>query len=154
MQSIQMNHKQQGFTLIELMIVVAIIGILAAIAIPQYQDYIARSQMNRVYSEISALKTAAEEKLMRGQTLSGNSLSSLGFTGSNLVSTGSNTKVTGGSGATPSIQAELGQNASAAVTGAVIKLERSADGSWSCTVPTTPGSGTGWDSSFIPTNCQ
>src|SRR5690554_4154568 len=67
MQKIQMNKGQQGFTLIELMIVVAIIGILAAIAIPQYQDYIARSQVSRVVGEVSSVKTQAEDLLMRGQ---------------------------------------------------------------------------------------
>src|SRR5690554_5873466 len=85
MQKIQMNKGQQGFTLIELMIVVAIIGILAAIAIPQYQDYIARSQVTRVVGEISALKTSAEEQLMRGQEVSGTADDALGFAGSDLL---------------------------------------------------------------------
>src|SRR5690554_7437879 len=84
MQKIQMNKGQQGFTLIELMIVVAIIGILAAVAIPQYQDYIARSQVTRVVGEISALKTSAEEKLMRGELPSG-TRTNVGFSGSDLL---------------------------------------------------------------------
>jgi len=53
--------KQQGFTLIELMIVVAIIGILAAIAIPAYQDYTQRAQMGEAFTVVSGAKTAIAE---------------------------------------------------------------------------------------------
>ena len=49
--------KQQGFTLIELMIAVAIIGILAAVAIPQYQDYTARAQVSEAVTLLGGLKT-------------------------------------------------------------------------------------------------
>lgn len=61
-----MNTAQKGFTLIELMIVIAIIGILAAIAIPAYQSYIAKSQVSAGLAEISPAKTNAEAKLAEG----------------------------------------------------------------------------------------
>jgi len=61
--------KQQGFTLIELMIVVAIIGILAAIAIPSYQDYIKRSKVTEMINVAAAAKTSISEYFITNQQL-------------------------------------------------------------------------------------
>ena len=63
-----MKHLQKGFTLIELMIVVAIIGILAAVALPAYQDYTVRAKMSEVILAMSACRTSITEIYQTGGT--------------------------------------------------------------------------------------
>ena len=60
------KRLQQGFTLIELMIVVAIIGILAAVALPAYQDYTIRAKMSEVILALSACRTSITEVYQSG----------------------------------------------------------------------------------------
>jgi len=138
MQKIQMNKGQQGFTLIELMIVVAIIGILAAIAIPQYQDYIARSQVSRVMSETGSIRTAIENCMMNGIAEAN---CNYGWTTSNLLGA---EDLQGGAGAgldatidldnnTANLTAHFGGNASAAISGETLEWNRNNSGQWTCT---------------------
>src|SRR5262245_5447767 len=66
-----MRKIQQGFTLIELMIVVAIIGILAAVALPAYQDYTVRAKMSEVMLAASACRTSITEIYQSGGSAPG-----------------------------------------------------------------------------------
>jgi len=150
----QMNRRsiarnvQKGFTLIELMIVVAIIGILAAIAIPQYQTYVAKSQVSRVMSEAGSMKTAIEACILEGKTDVGVAAGECDpqATGSNLLNGATqgnaipaNTgvpQVTDPLVATTTITAEFGNNAAADLKTAgqnQLRWTRDANGSWACT---------------------
>ena len=99
-----MRHIQKGFTLIELMIVVAIIGILAAVALPAYQDYTIRAKMSEVILAMSACRTAVTEVYQTGGTAPGADMWGCGETGSAQpvsskyvagLSTDANGKITG-----------------------------------------------------------
>lgn len=106
------NKKQQGFTLIELMIVVAIIGILAAVAIPAYQDYTVRARVSDGLGLASSVKTSMSEyRLSEGRFSATSALMGIPNTiqsaivrdvsGANtnitITFSGTNTGITGGS---------------------------------------------------------
>ncbi|MGY4826059.1 pilin [Stutzerimonas chloritidismutans] len=152
-------QMQKGFTLIELMIVVAIIGILAAIAIPQYQNYVAKSQVSRVMSETGALKTAIETCMMEGRDFSTTPACELGWTASNLIGEGEG-EGEGQAGGTPqdgltvtislsantaSVAADFGGNAAATLSSSSLTWARSDAGVWSCT--------TNVDAKYRPSGC-
>ena len=95
-----MRKAQQGFTLIELMIVVAIIGILAAIAIPSYQNYTRKARFSEVVQGASAVKLAVETCFQDQGTLANCAAGSNGVPGLTTAAGSNATTVDVGSGVT------------------------------------------------------
>lgn len=153
----QMNKSvQKGFTLIELMIVIAIIGILAAIAIPAYQDYVAKSQATSALAEITPVKTQAEVLINEGKGASLTTANAFDPTNAayvgvpvsttycnNTVSTAFNNAT--GTATVIAFQCAI-KNSNPKVNGTNITLTRDGNGKWTCT-------GT-MDAKYKPTGCQ
>ncbi|KRG33712.1 hypothetical protein AK822_01680 [Psychrobacter sp. P11F6] len=137
--------NQLGFTIIEMMIVVAIIGILAAIAIPQYQIYVGKTQATRLVNELGQLRLSVEECLQSGRVRIGLNTDECDprTTASNLIIGGSQVGITLPDNmgvaqisspliATTRVTATVSTQVTPAIVGRKLVWLRNNEGSWRC----------------------
>ncbi len=161
-----MKSVQKGFTLIELMIVIAIIGILAAIAIPAYQNYVVRAQVSEGASLIGGVESAVDENYANTGTWA-KSNKAIGITKTISGQYVSSVSLTAPGQITVTYSDTAPQAANSAINGDTVVwtayTSANGDVAWECnthltTAPTTaataPAKGTITDQSYLPTTCQ
>lgn len=156
---IVLQFKQHGFTLVEMMITVAIVGILSAIAVPQYQNYVAKAQAGRILGEVGELRLSVEDCLNHGKAVIGVGSEQCDprASASNLIHGGSQVgiilpnnmgvaQISNPLTTTSSITATIANHSLPILKGKKIIWQRTASGSWHCK--------SNVDSKYLPSYCQ
>jgi type IV pilus assembly protein PilA len=151
-----MKQIQKGFTLIELMIVVAIVGILAAIALPAYQDFVVRSKMSEGLAALAACKTSVQEyaSANRGMTPTDSTIAGCSTA---VTQFNSGLTITGGSLAVAGTKVNIvvttqntGSTLAGAASACILTLASAQSGTFEITSWTPTFSGC--DSKYIPSS--